>query len=57
MCLLYHIISAPLRLEHLPYLARNIKQLITSFDSSHRVYGNKEYADMLWEVRNIIIQS
>ena len=28
-----------------------VHNLITNFDSQHAAYGNKEYADLLWQVR------
>ena len=28
-----------------------VQRLIEEFDSRHVMYGNKEYADLLWQVR------
>jgi len=39
----------PLLTKHLPELHDNIDRLIRTFDRRHRLYGNKEYADLLWK--------
>ena len=44
------LLVEPLLTKHLPELSDNIERLIRTFDRRHVLYGNKEYADLLWKV-------
>ena len=45
------LFSEPLLTSHLPDLKSNLDSLIRTFDRRHQLYGNKEYADLLWKVK------
>ena len=49
------IIPEPLLTSEFPQLVDNVHSLIERFDIRHAMYGNKEYADLLWQVctRNV----
>jgi hypothetical protein len=47
------LFSEPLMTNHLLELNDSIDRLIRTFDRRHRLYGNKEYADLLWKVSYI----
>lgn len=44
-------ISEPLLTSEYPQLVDAVHSLIERFDTRHAMYGNKEYADLLWQVR------
>ena len=44
------IIAEPLSSAKLPELTSKVEHLLKAFDRRHRLYGNKEYADLLWQV-------
>ena len=43
----------PLLTSSLPHLMAGVQRLIEEFDSRHVMYGNKEYADLLWQVGHV----